>query len=351
MDCYPSMEAGIRSLYPLDTTGQRYILPQPARRANQRICDCCSRINFRAIYDVDPESIAAKWDIVYELKLGNNGAFKCKLCSTFNEYMLECIAETDNPWDINAKPGNGCIAVRQESNLDGTLRLALGIGQHTPIGLILPGVELMALSLQTASMNRSTTAGQDCEYHTSTKIDYSWLTSSLSRCAQNHEHGPEVANLQDMWLIDCHVRCVIDAPTSAIYLALSYVWGKPAGGTPSSAGPGTQFGPGVLPQLIEDAMTVTISMGLRYLWVDQLCIDQISPIRKQRQIQAMGNVYSGAYATILGLGPDSDTGLYGISVPRRPLQGIYAAGAVIFPMESEDLTATNEMIESSLWNR
>ncbi|KAE9367909.1 HET-domain-containing protein [Stipitochalara longipes BDJ] len=53
-----------------------------------------------------------------------------------------------------------------------------------------------------------------------------------------------------------------------------------------------------LPQTIQDAVTVTRRLNIRYLWVDALCIIQDSLIDKAIEIDAMGEVYKNAVLTI-----------------------------------------------------
>jgi hypothetical protein len=70
------------------------------------------------------------------------------------------------------------------------------------------------------------------------------------------------------------------------YIALSYVWGQVSqGGVPVN----TELGS--LPQTIEDAISVTKSLGKRYLWVDALCIDQRDGEHKMGQIRVMDQIY------------------------------------------------------------
>ncbi|KAK0702658.1 heterokaryon incompatibility protein-domain-containing protein [Lasiosphaeris hirsuta] len=126
------------------------------------------------------------------------------------------------------------------------------------------------------------------------------------------------------------------APDDPRYAALSYVWGR--------AGSDEEFFktlranvterelPGFfaredsqrrLPTTIRDAMTVTRRIGLRYLWVDSLCIvqddsgsDWLEAIRK------MDVVYGAAYVVICAAGsPSAFGGIDGVVTERGPAGG------------------------------
>lgn len=73
-----------------------------------------------------------------------------------------------------------------------------------------------------------------------------------------------------------------------------------------------------LPLTIEDAISVTKGLGLRYLWVDQYCIDQNNSQEKQAQIQKMDRIYQCAEVAIMATaGEDCHYGLPGVSKRAR----------------------------------
>lgn len=53
-----------------------------------------------------------------------------------------------------------------------------------------------------------------------------------------------------------------------------------------------------LPATHQDAIAVTRGLGIRYLWIDALCIIQNSDEDKAREIQAMHDVYSNAHFVV-----------------------------------------------------
>lgn len=98
-------------------------------------------------------------------------------------------------------------------------------------------------------------------------IDYGWLRSLAQSCEESHKlcgrrgsHDP--VSVPGLKVIEVLSRAVIQAPPDCRYVALSYVWGKqPAVGRESHL-----QNP---PRLIEDAISVTIAMGYKYLWIDK----------------------------------------------------------------------------------
>lgn len=114
-------------------------------------------------------------------------------------------------------------------------------------------------------------------------------------------------------LIDCHFDTVITPARTPPYVALSYVWGgvgaPPAVQFGSTA---TRFDRKTLPKTISDAIDVIRALGYRFLWVDQLCIDQINLDLKLEQISNMDVIYMAAELTLVAVsGSDANSGLPG----------------------------------------
>lgn len=87
------------------------------------------------------------------------------------------------------------------------------------------------------------------------------------------------------------------------YAALSYCWGNSmsdSGRTTLSslAAHQRRIDTKKLPLTLREAIEVTRSLGINYLWVDALCIIQDDEDDKQREINSMAQVYSCATVTI-----------------------------------------------------
>ncbi|KAH3972182.1 hypothetical protein HBI18_113720 [Parastagonospora nodorum] len=128
------------------------------------------------------------------------------------------------------------------------------------------------------------------------------------------------------------------------YVCLSYVWGNSCVAEHHS-----KKVPAVLPKTIEDAMYVTLQLGISYLWVDRYCIDQKNAAEKHRLITNMDAVYRGATLTIIAAAGDGpDHGLPGINgTPRR--QRYYSHVVKSTGQEIVSIDVPRE-IQTSTWN-
>ena len=157
-------------------------------------------------------------------------------------------------------------------------------------------------------------------------INFQLLRAWLDICQQTHYSScslNEGKPLVSLRLIDCQTRLMVEATSRLPFVALSYVWGsKPLGSSrhqPRSLQKGACI-PDTLPIVIEDAITVTLKLGWRYLWVDRLCINQQDDADKHSQIGQMDLIFSGASVTLVtAAGLDAGFGLLGVgSTPRVP---------------------------------
>ncbi|ETS74032.1 hypothetical protein PFICI_13898 [Pestalotiopsis fici W106-1] len=93
-----------------------------------------------------------------------------------------------------------------------------------------------------------------------------------------------------------------------------------------------------LPQTIQDAISLTRYLGIRYLWVDALCIIQgrnkTAKADWTRESNRMHDVYGGAWLTIVAAaGASSDAGLF----VNRPAQDDLFSKGIRIPVESGKL--------------
>ncbi|KAH9885756.1 heterokaryon incompatibility protein-domain-containing protein [Cubamyces lactineus] len=132
----------------------------------------------------------------------------------------------------------------------------------------------------------------------------------IEECARDHE-ACRLVTLESTSLpsrlLDCSypLRVRIVATNRHMrerYIALSYVWGGDQPHRTSTTNLASYIKDGIdlwtLPRTIQDAIHVTHTLGIRFLWVDSLCIIQDSQEDKHRELASMCNVYRCAYFTI-----------------------------------------------------
>ncbi|KAH7117486.1 heterokaryon incompatibility protein-domain-containing protein [Dactylonectria macrodidyma] len=147
-------------------------------------------------------------------------------------------------------------------------------------------------------------------------ISYDIIKSWVGVCVRDHTRCATLTSSSDVpefKLLDCETLTIVNDVPDAPYVALSYVWG-----TGEIIGNGL---PETLPEVIQDAMTVVLRLGLKYLWVDRYCILQSSTAHKMAQIYNMDNIYGNASLTIIAAaGVDPSNGLPGVGKRRQAPQ-------------------------------
>jgi hypothetical protein len=110
-----------------------------------------------------------------------------------------------------------------------------------------------------------------------------------------------------------------DRLTNSKYVALSYCWGlsMPSSGMTTKTSLNSHL-QGIdskdLPRTLQDAVQITRELGIRYLWIDALCIIQNSAPDWQHESGAMSAIYSNAYCTIAAASTPHCSG--GILIPQ-----------------------------------
>ncbi|KAH4257130.1 hypothetical protein HBI04_152520 [Parastagonospora nodorum] len=168
----------------------------------------------------------------------------------------------------------------------------------------------------------------------------------VSECERLHQSscGYNGSSTTSLKVIDCASRNLCKIMPGTPYVCLSYVWGNSCVAEHHS-----KKVPAVLPKTIEDAMYVTLQLGISYLWVDRYCINQKNAGEKHRLITNMDAVYRGATLTIIAAAGDGpDHGLPGINgTPRR--QRYYSHVVKSIGQEIVSIDVSRE-IRTSTWN-
>ena len=170
---------------------------------------------------------------------------------------------------------------------------------------------------------------QDSLYHgravQSERIDTELVKGWLSDCRKEHEicESKAIRNRLQIYLppsaflVDVNQKCIAyDPPDDAIYAALSYKWGCTRQFLTTSGELGYSGTPGdldrrPLPRTVRDAITLTRDIGMRYTWIDALCIFHDDAEHMESQISQMHRIYSEAAVTIIAASSeDADDGLF-----------------------------------------
>ncbi|KAI0505487.1 HET-domain-containing protein [Xylaria bambusicola] len=144
---------------------------------------------------------------------------------------------------------------------------------------------------------------------TSIPTKISTMKTWLSDCLSNHHSCRPSANYLPKRLIEAGpsghspLRLVRSTHLSAgtRYIAVSHCWGPtlPIRTTKANEAIYTREIPfPLLPQTFRDAISIAEALGIRYLWIDALCIVQDDPLEWEVEAASMKDVYSGAILTI-----------------------------------------------------
>jgi len=159
------------------------------------------------------------------------------------------------------------------------------------------------------------------------EIVHGWLRD----CAKNHPNCRQPPSVLPSRVINVGTlgSTKVFLYTSRIkfgrYTALSHCWGKaPTARTTTQNFRQRQQGIpfDVLPQTFQDAVMVTRSLGIKYLWIDSLCIIQDDETDWQRESGNMSSIYSNAYFVI---GADSSADCNGGFLKPKNRQSTFSS--------------------------
>ncbi|KAI2467835.1 heterokaryon incompatibility protein-domain-containing protein [Annulohypoxylon bovei var. microspora] len=142
--------------------------------------------------------------------------------------------------------------------------------------------------------------------------------AALDQCLAKHNCGQSTTDpvlptrVLDLGASDSAIKLLEPAPgTRARYVALSHCWGVRAKRLETKLGTLSSLKSRVpwtaLPPVFQDAVTTTRCLGVRYLWIDSLCIVQDSAADWDLESSRMAAVYRDASATVAAVsGASSD---------------------------------------------
>ncbi|KAK8137310.1 hypothetical protein PG984_005250 [Apiospora sp. TS-2023a] len=165
---------------------------------------------------------------------------------------------------------------------------------------------------------------------TSSEISFSWAKEQIESCVSNHDcsHGTRTSLLptrvlgvtsqhgQDM------IKLLVTDRQDATYACLSHCWGNTSHMIKTKTHNLQSYLEGIriadLPQTFQDAVDITRRLGIRYLWIDSLCIIQDSKEDWDAEAQRMADIYEGSYITIAATdSANGDGGCYRHHQPKN----------------------------------
>lgn len=176
----------------------------------------------------------------------------------------------------------------------------------------------------------------DKNHSLKTSSDVSWklITGWLAECTKNHQSCNQAAK-QDTWfptrLIDVGFQKAGSAPRLILtdkpqfeagkgaYLALSHSWGSKKMERLTKANITAfqeEFPLDKLSTTFKDAILVARHLGIKYLWIDSLCIIQDDKVDWRKESAVMGKVYQRSYCNIAANA--AAEGYDGLFIDRNP---------------------------------
>ena len=157
---------------------------------------------------------------------------------------------------------------------------------------------------------------------TSSTASIDWAKTQLENCVSSHSNCvPNLISTLPARVIDVgtssdtYIRLLEPEGESGRYLCLSHCWGAKAFLCTRRANLAIHkdsIALRDLPPTFEDAVHFTRLLGVRYLWIDSLCIVQDDDEDWRKQSAEMADIYANAYLTIAAMHAES------------PFQGLFS---------------------------
>jgi len=142
----------------------------------------------------------------------------------------------------------------------------------------------------------------------------------------------------------------------APYVALSYVWGMHKAATHETNISNImrrkeKFSIKLmdLPLTIQDAIQLVRGLGVRYIWIDSLCISQGSLMSWRLNAESMHLIFGNAYFTICAADGDSNTGLRAIKAGNPKTRDAPMRASIKPDLDVITSRSPESIIEASKW--
>lgn len=281
------------------------------------LCEKCKSIPATTFYNSGQPRIRSEYELGqedrYQLIKGSN-AFEelklsakagCGLCKLFEDALR--LSEPDPYEKVREQPKYSEDGVRLRRTVWDYLEIAFGklCFHRLDARLIIFTGQYTTKSIEPTSYVIETESDSPANF----ALARSWL----AECCKDHVDCRDLLEFElPRRLLDVEipskpriVRLVsaLDLPTKsrADYAALSHCWGSfwPLQTKRDNLGSHVQEIPeSRLPQTFQDAVRTTRELGLRYLWIDSLCIVQDEPTEIEVECARMNTIFSNAICTI-----------------------------------------------------
>ncbi|CBX92002.1 hypothetical protein LEMA_P047080.1 [Plenodomus lingam JN3] len=142
-------------------------------------------------------------------------------------------------------------------------------------------------------------------------------------CRSNRESTATAPKrLLDVGRVSSPIRLIDTQGRSFQYATLSHCWGSSSLLKTTKTNwrkLATNVAFETLPPLFQDAIVITRQLGLRYIWIDSLCIIQDSVRDWETESSRMGSIYQNSYITISATN-SGDGGTRCLAQRRRPVK-------------------------------
>ncbi|KAH9218198.1 heterokaryon incompatibility protein-domain-containing protein [Leptodontidium sp. 2 PMI_412] len=313
----------------------------------QKLCELCTTLDFRDLFEWGLADVEIDFGTTDELMARTECDFCC-LLGTLCEDGLDHLRRNDKKADeddhgFNLTEPIQALLIRDPGHCLST-KPCLVLTQSYHREYLGPIVSLRTVRGEI----RGEFSLEDRRF-----VDFDLLKNMIDTCASTHEECKrEKMEEREMILIDVEKMCLVQAK-SVQYITLSYVWGgKPIFKTTRENFQSLQI-PGALDsvsRLTQDVASVVKGLGVKYLWIDALCIIQDDEEHKRVQINRMADIYGNSCLTIVALtGSDSDSPLPGISTPRPQRISVVHGMPFSFHLSGLTQTAHDQRYETRGW--
>lgn len=176
-----------------------------------------------------------------------------------------------------------------------------------------------------------------------------WLLRCGKHKSCSEREAKRMAQPDGFCLFDITALKVVDAFGHEPYIALSYPWSQVDQFENKREEPYVRE---ELPKVLQDVVRLVkgLGLGVNHIWMDRLCVNQDNDDQKTANINAMGDIYEAAFATIILAVPSKrhlEQGIPGLSAPRLPYQRVEKVGNLTLATTYPSLEMA---IATSQWN-